>query len=89
MARFLTELRTEVLETRDLLKLAGMILVPMALIAKEPDLGTALTYVPILAIGVFLAGLHWKYWVIDRWWWCWWRCPWRILIWNHTSETGL
>ena len=33
----------------------------MALIAKEPDLGTALTYLPILAIGVFLAGMPWKY----------------------------
>ncbi len=63
VARFLTEIRTEILETRDLLKLAGMILVPMALIAKEPDLGTALTYLPILGVGVFLAGLHWKYWV--------------------------
>jgi rod shape determining protein RodA len=62
VARFLTELRTEVLEIRDLLKLAGMILVPMALIAKEPDLGTSLTYLPILAVGVFLAGLPWKYW---------------------------
>jgi len=63
VARFLTEIRTEILETRDLLKLSGMILVPMALIAKEPDLGTALTYLPILAVGVFLAGMHWKYWV--------------------------
>jgi rod shape determining protein RodA len=63
VARFLTEIRTEILETRDLLKLAGMVLVPMALIAKEPDLGTALTYLPILGVGVFLAGLHWKYWV--------------------------
>jgi len=62
VARFLTEIRTEILQTRDLLKLAGMILVPMALIAKEPDLGTALTYLPILAIGVFIAGMHWKYW---------------------------
>ena len=35
----------------------------MALIAKEPDLGTALTYVPILAIGVVLAGLRWQYWL--------------------------
>jgi rod shape determining protein RodA len=35
----------------------------MALIAKEPDLGTALTYLPILAIGVFLAGMPWKYWL--------------------------
>ena len=35
----------------------------MALIAKEPDLGTALTYLPILAIGIFLAGMPWKYWL--------------------------
>src|SRR5580692_1280673 len=63
VARALTELRTDVLERRDLLKLAGVILLPMALIAKEPDLGTALTYLPILAIGVFLAGLPWRYWL--------------------------
>jgi rod shape determining protein RodA len=63
VARFLTELQKDVLELRDLLKLSGAILVPMALIAKEPDLGTALTYLPILAIGVFLAGMPWKYWV--------------------------
>ena len=63
VARFLTELKTDVLELRDLLKLAGLLVLPMALIAKEPDLGTALTYVPILAIGIFLAGLRWKYWL--------------------------
>ena len=62
VAKFLTELKTEVLELRDFLKLGGMILIPMALIAKEPDLGTSLTYIPILGIGVFLAGLPWKYW---------------------------
>ena len=27
----------------------------------QPDLGTALTFVPILAIGVFLAGFRWQY----------------------------
>jgi rod shape determining protein RodA len=63
VARFLTDLRAEVLEIRDMVKLAGLVLVPMALVAKEPDLGTALTYVPILAVGIFLAGLRWKYWV--------------------------
>jgi len=63
IGRFLTEIGTEVLHSRDLLKLAGMIVVPMALIAKEPDLGTALTYLPILVVGVFLAGMHWKYWL--------------------------
>ncbi len=64
VARFLIDRRGEVLEFPDFLKLAGMIVVPMALIAKEPDLGTALTYVPILAIGVLLSGMRWKYWVI-------------------------
>lgn len=63
VARFLTELQKDVLELRDLLKLGAVILVPMALIAREPDLGTALTYLPILAIGVFLAGVPWKYWL--------------------------
>ncbi len=62
VARFMTQLKTEVLELPDLLKIAGLVLVPMLLIAKEPDLGTALTYVPILAMGVFLAGLRWQYW---------------------------
>jgi rod shape determining protein RodA len=63
VARMLTELDTEVLKLRDLLKLGAIILLPMALIAREPDLGTALTYIPILAIGIFLAGMPWKYWM--------------------------
>jgi rod shape determining protein RodA len=63
VARFLTDLHTEVVEIRDVLKLSGLVLLPMALIAKEPDLGTSLTYLPVLAVGVFLAGLRWKYWV--------------------------
>ena len=77
VARFLIDRRSEVLEFRDFLKLAGLIAVPMALIAKEPDLGTALTYVPILAIGVLLSGMRWKYWVTSAWW-RWWSCRSRI-----------
>jgi rod shape determining protein RodA len=61
VARYLTELKTEELEVRDLLKLAGLVLVPMALVLKQPDLGTALTYIAILAVGAFVAGLRWKY----------------------------
>jgi rod shape determining protein RodA len=63
VARFLVDLHSDVLEMRDFLKLAALIAVPMALVAKEPDLGTALTYIPILAVGVLLAGMRWKYWV--------------------------
>jgi len=61
VARYMTELHSDTLETRELLKVLGLIIVPMLLIIKEPDLGTALTYLPILAVGAFLAGLNWRY----------------------------
>ncbi len=61
VARFLSELKNEQLEAGELLKLAGLIGVPLILVLKQPDLGTALTYLPVLAAGVFLAGLRWKY----------------------------
>jgi len=64
VARYLTELRTERLEIRDLVRLVGLVGLPMALVMKQPDLGTALTYLPILAVGVFLAGLRWKHIVV-------------------------
>jgi len=61
VARYLTELKTEQLELPDLLKLAGLIGIPMVLVMKQPDLGTALTYLPVLVAGIFLAGLRWQY----------------------------
>lgn len=61
VARYLTELRSDRVEGRDLLKLGGLVAVPMLLVMKQPDLGTALCYLPILAIGVLLAGLRWQY----------------------------
>lgn len=61
VARYMTELKTEQLELPDLLKLGGLVGLPMTLVMIQPDLGTALTYLPILAAGVFLAGLRWQY----------------------------
>jgi rod shape determining protein RodA len=61
VARFLTELKTERLEAKDLLKVAGLVGLPMVLVMKQPDLGTSLTYLPAVAIGVYLAGLRLKY----------------------------
>ena len=61
VARYLTELKTDRVEGRDLLKLGALVAVPMALVMKQPDLGTSLTYLPILAIGVLLAGLRWQW----------------------------
>jgi rod shape determining protein RodA len=61
VARFMTELHGDSLEFRDLWKVLALVVVPMLLVIKEPDLGTALTYLPILAVGAFLAGLNWRY----------------------------
>ena len=61
VARYATELKTEQLELNDLLKLGGLVAVPMGLVMIQPDLGTALTYLPVLAIGIFLAGIRWQY----------------------------
>jgi rod shape determining protein RodA len=61
VARYLSELKGDLLEGRELLRLAGLIGIPLVLVLKQPDLGTSLTYIPVLASGVFLAGLRWKY----------------------------
>jgi rod shape determining protein RodA len=61
LAKCLAEFKGAALEWRDLAKLGAFVLVPMVLVMKEPDLGTALTYLPILVCGVLMAGVRWKY----------------------------
>jgi rod shape determining protein RodA len=61
VAKYLTDLKSETLDWRDLAKMAAFVVVPMALVMKEPDLGTSLTYIPVLICGVLMAGLRWKY----------------------------
>ncbi len=61
VAKYLTDLKADELEWKHLARLAGFVAVPMLLVMKEPDLGTSLTYLPILICGVLMAGLRWKY----------------------------
>ncbi len=61
VARYLTELKTERIELRDLIKLGVLVGIPFLMVLKQPDLGTALTYTPMLIVGVFLARLRWQY----------------------------
>jgi rod shape determining protein RodA len=61
VARYMTELKRDDLDWRDLLKIGGLVGLPMLLVMKQPDLGTALTYFPVLAGGILLAGLRWQY----------------------------
>jgi len=59
----LAELRRDRIEVRDLARLLGLVALPMALVIKQPDLGTSFTYAAILCTGLFVAGLSWRYWV--------------------------
>jgi len=61
VARYLTEIKSDELEIWEMLKLAGLVLLPAGLVLLQPDLGTALTYLSILITGAFMAGLRWKY----------------------------
>lgn len=61
VARYLAELRGDRLETRDLLRLTGLVGLPLLLVAMQPDLGTSLTYLPVLAVGIFLGGPRWQH----------------------------
>ena len=48
------------LDWMDIGKAFALIGVPMLLVLKQPDLGTALTYLPVLLVGLFLGGLGWR-----------------------------
>ncbi len=61
VARYLSELKSDQIGLRDLLKLGGLVGIPALLVMSQPDFGTGATYVPILAAGVLLAGLRWQY----------------------------
>jgi rod shape determining protein RodA len=51
LARFFAEVRTDELSLRDLIKAGLLVGLPLVLILKQPDLGTALVLVPLLVIG--------------------------------------
>jgi len=60
VARYFAETRHQELTWGDMAKAGAIVGVPMLLVLKQPDLGTALTYVPIAVMGIFLGGIHWK-----------------------------
>jgi rod shape determining protein RodA len=60
VARYFANLGGRSLTWRDIFKAFAMIGVPMLLVMKQPDLGTTLTYLPILIAGLFLGGINFK-----------------------------
>lgn len=61
MAKYFAEYRENDLPFRELVKAGLVVLFPMALVLKQPDLGTALTYVPIAGMALFLGGMRPKH----------------------------
>jgi rod shape determining protein RodA len=48
------------LSWKDIGKASLLIGVPLVMVLKQPDLGTSLTYLPILVVGLFLGGIRFK-----------------------------
>ncbi len=60
VARYFANLGGRNLTWTDILKAFALVGVPMLIVLKQPDLGTALTYLPVLLCGLFLGGIRWK-----------------------------
>jgi rod shape determining protein RodA len=58
LAKFFGENRRGVPSSGDLLVAGGLTLLPFALVAKEPDLGTAVTLLPIFLAIAYVAGMR-------------------------------
>jgi len=60
VAKYFADMRQRELSWPDFLKAGAIVGIPMLMVLAQPDLGTALTYVPIAVMGVFLGGMQWK-----------------------------
>jgi len=60
VAKYFADLQERELSWRDFMKAGAIVAIPMLMVLKQPDLGTALTYMPIAIMGLFLGGLRAK-----------------------------
>jgi rod shape determining protein RodA len=60
IARYFWGLAGRELSWLDIGKAFALVCVPMAIVLIQPDLGTALTYFPILVVGLFLGGIRFR-----------------------------
>ncbi|HEY6274682.1 MAG TPA: rod shape-determining protein RodA [Terriglobales bacterium] len=61
LAKYFAEENDQGASLADVVKAGLIALVPMALVLKQPDLGTALTYVPIALMALFLGGIKFRH----------------------------
>ena len=60
VAKYFADLHQRELSWPDFMKAGAIVLVPMLMVLRQPDLGTGLTYLPIAIIGLFLGGVRFK-----------------------------
>jgi rod shape determining protein RodA len=60
VARYFTNLAGRELTWGDIFKAMALVGLPMLMVLKQPDLGTSLTYLPILLCGLFLGGISFR-----------------------------
>jgi len=58
VAKYFSEMRQKELSWEDFLKAGAMVGVPMLMVLAQPDMGTALTYIPIAVMALFLGGMR-------------------------------
>ncbi len=61
IAKYFADSKSEEASVADIVKAGALVAVPMLLVLKQPDLGTALTYVPVAIIGLFLGGIRYRH----------------------------
>ncbi|MDK2927012.1 MAG: rod shape determining protein RodA [Bacillota bacterium] len=61
LAQLLSEKASEIHTLKDLVPVFVHVGVPMALILKQPDLGTSLVFAALLFVMLFVAGVRWQY----------------------------
>jgi rod shape determining protein RodA len=60
VAKYFADLHQRELSWPDFVKAGAIVGVPMLMVLAQPDLGTALTYLPIAIMGLFLGGVRFK-----------------------------
>src|SRR6185312_6449341 len=61
MAKYFSDLAGREVTLRDIFKSFIIVGIPMAMVLKQPDLGTSLTYIPVLICALFLGGIKFKH----------------------------
>src|SRR5579864_2296140 len=61
IAKYFSDMHHKDLSWSDFVKAGAIVGVPMLMVLAQPDLGTALTYLPIAVMGLFLGGLRPKH----------------------------